>query len=221
MKRVSYLFLTAAISFSTFAKAEVVPYISQNIPAAAIENILEAERVFCYTVEMPSPGYTGYTIDQLALTGFCGQLGDEKQIFVEEFFEKEANVVREAASCQIEPKIMLRFVRGVDFADVLFSDTCPSITVFYGGTMRSFNMAPAKKSFEAVTTVFNAGKIDFVSPALLNQLMPCGVALSAGDKEIISGKKSAPVRNWKDETSQEQQEPQSEAPKGWNKLQKK
>lgn len=203
------------------AKAEVTPFIEKSVSATALNNVLNAEKVFCYTVEMAPAGYTGYTLDQLALTGYCGQLGDEKEVFVEEFFKKPANIAETVASCKIEPKIMLRFVRGIDATDVLFSDTCPSITVFYGGAMKSFNLAPAKQALEAVVAIFENGRTDFVSPALINQLMPSGVPLSDEDKALVNKQKSAqPVRNWEKQNQNETPKAEEPAAKGWNKLKK-
>lgn len=210
------------VLYAFSAKADgLTLYIEKNVSPVALNNILNAEKVFCYTVEMPSAGYTGYTLDQLALTGYCGQLGEERAVFVDEFFKKPANISETVASCKIEPKIMLRFVRGIDATDVLFSDTCPSVTVFYGGSMRSFNAAPAKQAVEAVVAVFENGRIDFVSPALLNQLMPSGVPLSDEDKALVSKHKSAqPVRNWEKQNMPTAPKAEEPAAKGWNKFRK-
>jgi len=210
------------VLYAFSAKADgLTPYIEKNVSPVALNNILNAEKVFCYTVEMPSAGYTGYTLDQLALTGYCGQLGEERAVFVDEFFKKPNNISETVASCKIEPKIMLRFVRGIDATDVLFSDTCPSITVFYGGSMKSFNAAPAKQAIEAVVSVFGNGRTDFVSPALLNQLMPSGVPLSDEDKALVSKHKSAqPVRNWEKQNPPAAPKAEEPAAKGWNKLRK-
>ncbi|MBR2299294.1 MAG: hypothetical protein IJ870_01810 [Alphaproteobacteria bacterium] len=210
------------LSFASLANAQtanITPYIAKNLPASALNNIVNSERVFCYTVQMAPSGYQGYTLDQMALTGYCGMLGEEKSVFIKEFFQTPTNISEVSANCQIEPKIMLRFIRGIDATDVLFSDTCPSITVFYGGTMKSFNAAPAQKSLEAVSSVFAEGRIDFVSPALLNQLMPTGVAFSDEDKAMVGKQNSAqPVRNWETPSQNMPQAPQQQAPKGWNKL---
>jgi len=202
--------------------AAVTPYIAQNVSPMALNNILNSERVFCYTVEQAPSGYTGYTLNQLALTGYCGQLGPEKSVFVEGFFQTPAHILETTASCQIEPKVMLRFTRGIDSTDVLFSDTCPSITIFYGGTVKAFNASPAQKALATVVSTLSSGKMEFISPALLNELMPNGVILNDEHKTLVNQQKTAqPVRNWV------QQQPQQSAPKqpskvqGWNKLGKK
>ena len=221
--KVSYLLsaslFSIVLAFSANAQEKgVSPYIAQSLPQSALNNILNSERVFCYTVTMPTEGYTGYTLDQMALTGYCGQLGEEKSLFVDEFFKTPENISETVAPCQIEPKIILRFIRGVDSTDVLFSDTCPSFTVFYGGSFKSFNAAPAKKAVEAVAAVFAEGRVDFISPALLNQTMPMGVILNNQDKALINKKAvSQPARNW---SQPAQESPAKPAAQGWNKMKK-
>jgi len=201
-------------SSSQAQTSNVTPYIAKNIPAVALNNILNAERIFCYTVKIAPNGYKGYTLDQMALTGYCGSIGEEISAFTNEFFKSPNNVLQTTASCQIDPKIVFRFIRGIDFTDVLFSDTCPSFTVFYGGTIKSFNAEPAQKSLEAIATIFDKGRIDFVSPALLNQTMPMGVVLNEQDKQTLSKQNSSqPVRN---RAQPEQQKPTTS--QGWNKL---
>ena len=201
------------------ANAEVTPYMAKSLSSAALNNILNSEKVFCYTVEMATPNYTGYTLDQLALTGYCGQLKEEKSIFVQEFFEKPGNISETKASCKIEPKIMFRFIRGVDATDVLISDTCPSVTVFYGGSVQSFNAAPIKKSLEGVVTLFANGRIDFVSPALIDELMPSGVILNDEQRALVNQHKSAqPIRNWDKQNKSAPAPKAQESAKGWNKL---
>ena len=44
-------------------------FISSRIPASSAKNIDNAEKVFCYTVDYAATDYTGYTIDDLAITG--------------------------------------------------------------------------------------------------------------------------------------------------------
>ena len=190
------------------AKAEMISYIEESLPAAAVNNILDSEKVFCYTVEWARSGYTGYTLGTLALTGYCGQLKEEKSIFVKEFFETSANISEATSSCKVSPKVMLRFIRGVDATDVLISDSCPSLTIFYGGVRKTFNAAPMKKSLEGVVSLFSEGRVDFVSPALLDELMPSGVVLNDEQRALLSQNKSTqPVRKW-----EQQKQPQSVEP---------
>ena len=39
---------------------------------SGIANITDSEAVFCYQVSSKPAGYKGYTIDNMAVTGFCG-----------------------------------------------------------------------------------------------------------------------------------------------------
>lgn len=70
----------------------------------------------------------------MALTGFCGVLNPElKKLVLQELFMSPQNVILDKnENCIIKPKIMLRFVRGVDNTDVLLSSPCYSYSVFYG-----------------------------------------------------------------------------------------
>ena len=220
MKKI--MFFASVMGFCLEAisvRAEVTPFIEQNLTGAALNNILNSEKVFCYTVEKATRGYTGYTLDTLALTGYCGQLKEEKSVFIKEFFETPEHVLQKKDPCSIEPKIMLRFIRGVDATDVLFSDTCPSVTVFYGGKVQTFNEAPAKKSLEAVVKIFSAGRTDFVSPALLDEVMPNGVVLNDEQKALVNKQKTAqPVRRWEKKNQPESAPKAQESAKGWNRL---
>lgn len=225
MKR-TYLFSAGLLAlgtiFTTSANAQVNPFIEKSIPAPALKNIMEAERVFCYNVDTAGENYQGYTIDQMALTGFCGILEkDQADMFRDEFFKTEKNISQTTAQCVISPKVILRFIRGVDTTDVLFSNPCPSVSIFYGGSFKSFNAAPAAKSVEGVVEVFGGLKNDFVSPALLNQTLPIGVALNDEQKALVARQKSAqPIRNWSDPKQPTATPQQQEGPKGWNKIKK-
>lgn len=214
-------FATASVLYAQ--TPDVSPYIAKNLSPAALNNILNAERVFCYNVSKAPSGYTGYTIDQLAITGYCGPIGDERSIFIEGFFQTPSNILETTADCQIEPKIMFRFIRGIDSTDVLFSDTCPSVTVFYGGMMKAFNAAPTKKPLEQIVSAFENSKTDFISPTLLNQLMPVGVVTNEEQQQLVNQQKAAqPIRNWaQPKQPAQEEETQVNKPQGWNRLQKK
>lgn len=123
-------------------------------------------------------------------------------------------------NCIIKPKIMLRFVRGVDNTDVLLSSPCYSYSVFYGGKVRPFNAKPAAEIIDALINPLLKKKVKFVSPALLNQLLPVGVAQTEEQKELVS-KKNKPIRGWETEEASEAQAPaKTRAASGWNKLNK-
>lgn len=221
-----FLLSAGVLSFACLAHAagaEVTPYVEKSLSPAALNNIVDSEKVFCYTVQTAPSGYKGYTLDSLELTGYCGQLKEEKKIIAEEFFEKPENILETVAACKIAPKIMLRFMRGVDSTDVLISDTCPSVTVFYAGSVKPFNATPIQKSLEGLVALFEKGKTEFVSPALLDEVMPCGVVLNDEQKALVNQKKSAqPVRNWEtQQKAQPKQEETEQGAKGWNKLKAK
>ena len=219
-----YAFCFATLLGAVNANAqsgEATEYLRSSLNQASLKNILEAERVFCYTVEMPSAGYTGYTLDQMALTGFCGILSDEeKTLFVDEFFKNEKNVSKTSAQCVISPRVMLRFYRGVDSTDVLFSYPCPSFSVFYGGSVKSFNTAPVSEAMEVIAKMYEDKRVDFISPTLLNQMLPMGIVVNDEQKAVVEKKaETGPVRGWaKDGAQNASDQPSQTAPKGWNKI---
>ena len=197
--------------------------ISDSIGAAATINIEQAEQVFCYEVEPRAVDYDGYTINGLALTGFCGVLNDElKTLVQEELFMTPQNVILDKSEdCIIKPKIMLRFVRGVDNTDVLLSSPCYSYSVFYGGKIRPFNAKPAAEIIDALINPLLKKKVKFVSPALLNQLLPVGVAQTSEQKELVN-KKNKPIRGWENEKLGDKANASAATSggSGWNRLNK-
>ena len=68
--------------------------------------------------------------------------------------------------------LMLRFVRGVDYTDVLLSSRCHSFSVFYGGKVKSYNFSPAAEIIDVMVDSFRPKTVPFVSPAMLRQLLP-------------------------------------------------
>lgn len=210
----------------------VTPRMKGTISAPSLLNITEVEQAFCYTVEMPQDGYTGYSIDSMAITGFCGILTKpEIDLFIREFLTKDENVSNVVDQCVIKPRVLLRFMRGVDYSDVLFSVPCYSFTVFYAGNIRSFNASPAAKTLTAIVEAYEKKKMQFVSPALLGQVLPIGVPQNDAHRALIKSKmQQGPVRNWaKNETSSTETTSQaqpvkpalgapSKEPKGWNRL---
>lgn len=66
-----------------------------------------------------------------AVTGFCGIIENEPEKYVNQtVFATPENISQEVAQCVIKPRLMLRFVRGVDYTDVLLSSPCHSFSVF-------------------------------------------------------------------------------------------
>ncbi len=194
--------------------------ISQNIIDAvgnsAIANISESEAVFCYQVTAKPAGYKGYTLDNMAITGFCGIVENNlKDMIVRQFLATPENISNEVAQCVIKPKLMLRFVRGVDYTDILLSSPCHSFTIFYGGKLKTYNFSPAAEVIDVMVDSFRAKTVPFVSPAMLRQLLPIGVAQTQEQKDLVA-KQSGPIRNWESQSPAEAKP----APKksGWNNL---
>ena len=199
-----------------------LPGVADSIGAAAAMNIEQAEQVFCYEVESRAVDYEGYTIAGMALTGFCGILNQElKKLVLQELFMSPQNVILDKnENCVIRPKIVLRFVRGVDSVDVLLSSPCYSYSVFYGGKVRSFNAKPAAEIIDALINPLLKKKVKFVSPALLNQLLPVGVVQTDEQRELVN-KKKGPIRGWETEgNSGTEFEEKPKAVSGWNRLNK-
>ena len=195
----------------------ILDEISSAIGASALQNITNAEQVFCYQIANRPENYTGYTLDGMAIVGFCGIINNElKTMVTSELFMNPNNIVFDVTeNCVIRPQIMLRFVRGVDATDVLLSSPCHAFAIFYGGKVNAFNAKPAAPIIDALINPLIKGKIDFASPALLNQLLPVGIAQTDAQKELLN-QKNEPVRNWE---KSEQQKAASQ--KGWNKLKSK
>lgn len=182
---------------------------------SGISNITDSEAVFCYQVASKPAGYKGYTIDNMAVTGFCGIVEqDLKDMIVKQFFASPDNISDEVERCVIKPRLMLRFVRGVDFTDVLLSAPCHSFSVFYGGKVKSYNFKPAAEIIDVMVDAFRPKTIDFVSPAMLRQLLPIGVAQTQAQKEMVS-QQTGPVRSWDSQTTQPATAPKKS---GWNNL---
>ncbi len=192
----------------------ILEEISSAIGPSALQNISDAEQVFCYQITNRPENYTGYTLDGMAIVGFCGIINNElKTMITSELLMNPDNIIFDVTeNCVIRPQIMLRFVRGVDSTDMLLSSPCHAFAVFYGGRVNAFNAKPAAQIIDALITPLIRGKADFASPALLNQLLPVGIAQTEEQKQLLN-KKNEPIRNWV-----KSQEKAAEAKKGWNNL---
>lgn len=190
--------------------------ISSAIGQPAQYNITNAEQIFCYQITNRPENYTGYTLDGMAIVGFCGVINTQlKEMIVSELFMNPNNILFDVTEqCVIRPKIMLRFVRGVDHTDVLLSSPCHAFAIFYGGKVNAFNAKPAAPIIDALIDPLVRGKVDFASPALFNQLLPIGVAQTPEQKELLN-KKNEPIRNW---VKTQQEEEKASVKKGWNNL---
>jgi len=196
------LFLTSAFLLSVVTQSSaqsVLPSIRRDIGETATRNIEDSERVFCYQVSAQRPNYQGYTINNMAVTGFCGVVDDNlKSLLLEQILANEDNIdFISTEDCTIQPRILLRFVRGVDNTDVLLSSPCDSVSVFYAGNVNTYNMKPAGDLLKTTSDAFYSKQTPFVSPAILNQLLPIGVAMTQEHRTILSQAKQAqPKRNW-------------------------
>lgn len=197
-------------------KIEVIQSITDSVTPTGIANIMESEQVFCYQVAPKPAGYKGYTIDGMALTGFCGIVEkDLKDMIVTQFLATPENFSSETEKCVIRPKLMLRFVKGVDFTDILLSSPCHSFAIFYAGKVKTYNFKPAAEIIDVMVESFKDKTIAFTSPALLKQLLPIGVAQTEAQKEIVA-KQSGPIRNWAETQAPETQTQKKSG--GWNNL---
>lgn len=197
---------------------QVLAEIKNAIGPVAWDNIENAEKIFCYEVDVRPDDYSGYTLDSMAVTGFCGVIKSEiKEQVLSQLFMNNKNVlfnVRE--ECVIRPRIVLRFVKGIDATDVLLSSPCYSFTVYYPGSVNVFNAKPAAKIIDTLINTLDKNNVDFVSPALLNQLLPVGVPQTKEQRELVSKRPKA-IKNWEVKKSEEKttEKPESQ---GWNNL---
>lgn len=203
-------------------RLEVLQGISDSIGPAALANITEAEQVFCYQVSGRPNNYSGYTINGMAVTGFCGVVAKQLQETIkEQFFSTAENInFINSEKCIIKPKLMIRWVRGVDATDMLISAPCYSYSIFYGGKVRTFNFKPGAEIVDVMVDSFKDLTVPFVSPSLLNQLLPVGVPQTKEQQEIVK-EQTGPVRKWEQQkapaTSQSNQK-QKSGSGGWNSL---
>lgn len=188
----------------------ILAVFQQELGGAALNNILQAENLFCYQVGNVSSSYSGYTLNGMAVLGFCGNFGSElRNILTRQLFANANNIdTTSVAQCVMQPKIMLRYVRGVDFTDVLISSPCQSIAVFYGGKVLTYNFSPVAKLIDTFVDTLSSQKMDFVSPALLNQLPPIGAVLNSEQQLLMQKAKLGNVTSSKSNNSTS----------GWNKL---
>ncbi len=167
---------------------EIIPFIKDKIPEAAAYNIANSEQVFCYHVEKRTKGYTGYTVGNYKIVDYCGELDfDVLTTSYEPLFTRSPNIITTQANCKIEPKVMLRFVRGIDYTDVLLSSPCPSFTVFYGGRYSAFNIKQG--IIDDVINQFKDKSEAFHSPALIGQTSANGVAKNEDEAYRLEKKK--------------------------------
>ena len=204
-------------------KVQVLQTITDSVGKTATDNITGAEQVFCYQVANKPNDYDGYTINGMALTGFCGVLNDELKNMIEtQLFATASNIdFNTIEQCVIKPKIMLRFVRGIDATDVLISAPCHSVAIFYGGKAKAYNFKPGAEILDVMVESFKGQTVPFTSPALLNQLLPIGVPQTSAQQKMVAEQKQAqPIRNWEEPKTTQQPKAAAEPAKksGWNNI---
>lgn len=192
----------------------VLEEISSAIGDSALNNIVNSEQVFCYQIASKPENYTGYTLDGMAIVGFCGIINPNLQTLIKsELLMNPDNILFDVTeNCMIRPQIMLRFVRGIDSTDILLSSPCHALAIFYGGKISAFNAKPAAQIIDAVIDPLIKNKVEFASPALFNQLLPIGVAQTE-EQKALQTKRNEPIKNW-----QKAQKAEEARRAGWNKL---
>lgn len=199
-------------------------FISSRIPAASSKNIENAEKVFCYTVEYAAADFSGYTVDDLAVTGSCGELSAEGRALIRDAVLGNSSTFSTAVdNCNISPKLLLRYIHGIDSTDVLFSVPCHSLTFFHGKDVSTINAAPGKNILEQIVSTYSSLSEKFLSPALLGQVVPNGQVITQEQKEIVRKLKTTDSpKKWQSESAKINENAQSSASqpvkKGWNKL---
>lgn len=206
------------------SKPSIIPFIKSSIPDAAAQNITNYEQVFCYHVKKRPQNYTGYTLSNYAIIDYCGELNTNTiATSYEALFTQGPNIITSPSSCRIEPKVMLRFVRGVDYTDVLLSSPCPSFTVFYGGRYNAFNVKQGVindliSQFDKKTETFN-------SPTLLKQTVANAIINTVEEASKLDSKKreNELKMNWQTEEQAQQKTEEKKPTKtpattGWGKI---
>lgn len=199
-------------------------FISSRIPASSSKNIENAEKVFCYTVEYATADFSGYTIDDLAITGSCGELSAEGRALIKDAVLGNSSSFSTAVdNCSISPKLLLRYIHGIDSTDILFSVPCHSLTFFHGKDISTINAAPGKNILEQIVSTYSSLSEKFLSPALLGQVVPNGQVITQEQKEIVRKLKTTDSpKKWQSESAKTNENSQSSAAqpvkKGWNKL---
>ena len=168
--------------------------------------------------------YSGYTINDLAITGSCGELSADGKNLIKDMLLNNNLVFSTATdSCNINPRILLRYINGIDSTDILLSAPCHSLTFFHGRDISTLNAAPGKDIVEQIVSTYSSLSEKFLSPALLGQMVPNGQVLTQDQKEIVRKINTIESpKKWskKQTTNTTAQTPAATkpAPKGWNKL---
>lgn len=177
---------------------EFLALIKSDLNEYGLNNIKNAEKIYYYEVINAPKGYDGYTINGFAVRSFGGMITEEvKPALIQVLFGTEGAISLDNANCVVKPKVMFRFVRGVDYTDVLLSSPCQSMVVYYAGNINIYNLSPIATVIDTFVKELTANTTPFVSPALLNQTLPVGIVNNEKEKELVNqANKRAPVRDW-------------------------
>lgn len=203
----------ANTTFST-KQRDIIPFIHNSIPPIASQILSNSEQVFCYTVTKRDADYSGYTLNNYAITGYCNEL-DASLLTTsyEALFTQGPNIITAPSDCRIEPRVILRFVRGVDNVDVLLSSPCPSFTVFYAGKYKSFNIKQG--IVNDLIKQFEKNKSTFNSPSLIKQVAGNGVPQNNTEAELLEKKKreTTPIISWQKKSTDTKEDSSSSTTK--------
>lgn len=220
---------TAKSSANVDNNAVLSSFLRSKIPASAARNIEKAEKIFCYNVAYANPNEDSYLIDDMAVTGSCGELSDTgRQLFQETLWNNTSAFSNNLDNCNIAPKIVLRYVYGPDHTDVLLSYPCPAVIFFHGRDIVTINAAPAQQILEQITTAYANLSEKYLSPALMKQMVGNGQVTTQDQKEMVRRMNTTETarKKWS-AAPQEPSVPQNTenklpeakpAAKGWNKL---
>ncbi len=207
-------------------------FISSRISSATAENIEKAEKVFCYTIDLPEAEYNGYKIHGMKITGSCGELSKEGiNLFQTAVLNNGYAFSSSTESCVISPKILLRYFYGIDSTDVIFSSPCHSLTFFHDNEAVILNASPSKEIIDELVKAYSGLSEKFLSPALMDQMVANGMAVSQGQKELVRKNSAAPsLKKWENQSNTPQNASAPAAAntsgasqpvkKGWSKLNK-
>lgn len=199
-------------------------FISKEIPLSAANNIEKAEKIFCYTVDSAPADYNGYVIYDLAITGSCGELSEKGSNLIKDtLFHSSSLYSTNTEKTDIRPKILLRYIHGIDSTDILLSSPNHSLTFYHGKDIVTINATPGKDIIDQIIKAYSSLSEKFLSPALLGQMVPNGQVITQDQKEIVRKTYSTEnLKKWNKPSNKEQEttQPEKKAPvkKGWNKL---
>ena len=75
-------------------RLQILQGISDSIGQAALANITGAEQVFCYQITSRPNNYSGYTINGMVVTGFCGVVAPScRKRLKSSFFQRRTTLI--------------------------------------------------------------------------------------------------------------------------------